>query len=199
MPGTHPDAAALERIRLLARDLAASDPGPAADLGSALAAEVARIAGQVDALAGRVDGLWRLISAVVESAGLAGSAGTTGTAGSGGPGDPGDAGSGGPAAPPPEFLRAIASPRRSSDRALRLNLNDREWVAAISQDEPPADPARTWAALERLTRVIGDQDDQGDQGGQGGPGGQGGEGGQGGRGGRGGEGGQGGQEEQPQP
>jgi hypothetical protein len=149
MPGAGPDAAELERIRLLARDLAASDHGPAAELGSALAAEVERIAGRVDAIAARLDGLWRLITAVVESAGLSGAAAPDG---------PDE--SGGPDGPPPEFLQAVSSPRRSGDRALRLNLNNREWVAAISQDEPPADPARTWAALERLTRVIGERDDQ---------------------------------------
>jgi hypothetical protein len=51
----------------------------------------------------------------------------------------------------------VSSPRGASDRALRLNINNKEWVAAISQDQPPADPARTWAALERLTKDIDDQ------------------------------------------
>jgi hypothetical protein len=154
MPGAEPDAAGLERIRLLARDLAASDPGPAADLGSALVAELELMAGRVDAIAARLDGLWQLITAVVESAGLAGAAGSPGPAEAAG-------GSGGPDGPPPEFLQAVSAPRRAGDRALRLNLNNREWVAAISQDEPPADPARTWAALERLTRDVDEQDDEG--------------------------------------
>jgi hypothetical protein len=97
----------------------------------------------VAGLAGRVDGLWRLITAVVESAGLVEAAERGGPEAS---------------APPAEFLQAVASPRSSSDRALRLNINNKDWVAAISQDQPPADPARTWAALERLTKAIDDQD-----------------------------------------
>jgi hypothetical protein len=135
MVSGHPEAAELERIRQLARDLADRDPGPAAELACALADAVA-------GLAGRVDGLWRLITAVVESAGLVEAAGPAGP---------------GASAPPAEFLQAVSSPRGTSDRALRLNINNKEWVAAISQDQPPADPARTWAALERLTKDIDDQ------------------------------------------
>jgi hypothetical protein len=150
MASGHPEAAELERIRLLARDLAGSHPG-AAELGYALADAADRIAGrlesitgQIEGITGRVDGLWRLITAVLESAGLAEAAEAAG-----------------PAASPPsaEFLQAVSAPRGSSDRALRLNINNKEWVAAISQDQPPADPARTWAALERLTRTIEDQGD----------------------------------------
>lgn len=141
MAAGSPEAAGLEHIRRLARSLAASDPGPAAELGCALADEVERIAVRVDAL-------WRLITAVVEAAELSGTAEGTG------PDSPA-------ASPPPEFLQALSSPRRSGDRALRLNINNTEWVAAISQDEPPADPGRTWAALERLTRAIGDQAEPG--------------------------------------
>lgn len=130
-------AADLERIRQLAKDLADSDPGPAGELACALADAVAGIAGQLD-------GLCRLITAVVESAGLVEAAGPGGSAGS---------------VPPAEFLQAVSSPRGVRDRALRLSINDKEWVAAISQDQPPADPASAWAALERLTKEIDDQAD----------------------------------------
>lgn len=137
MVSGRPELAELERIRQLARDLAESDPGPAGEFACALADAVTSIAG-------RVDGLWRLITAVVESAGLVEAAGPAVTGGS---------------APPAEFLQAVSSARGSSDRALRLNINNKEWVAAISQDQPPADPARTWAALERLTKAIDDDQD----------------------------------------
>ena len=130
-------AADLERIRQLAKDLADSDPGPAGELACALADAVAGIAGQLD-------GLCRLITAVVESAGLVEAAGPASSAGS---------------VPPAEFLQAVSSPRGAHDRALRLSINNKEWVAAISQDQPPADPASAWAALERLTKEIGDQAD----------------------------------------
>ena len=136
MDSGRPEPTDLDRIRQLARDLADSDPGPAGELACALAEAVA-------AIASRVDGLWRLITAVVESAGLVEAAW---------PGGPESS------TPPAEFLQAVAS-RGSGDRALRLNINNKEWVAAISQDEPPADPVRTWAALEQLTRAIDAQND----------------------------------------
>lgn len=136
MVGGSSDAADLQRIRDLARDLADSDQGPAGELACALAEEVVGIAGRVDAL-------WRLITAVVESAGLLEAAG------------PGPAGT---STAPAEFLQAMTSPRSTGGRGLRLSINDSEWVAAVSHDQRPADPARAWAALERLTKDIDDQD-----------------------------------------
>lgn len=126
-----PDEADLERIRQLAHDLADSDPGPAGELACALADAVVGIAGRVDAL-------WQLITAVVETAGLSG---------------PGDT------SPPAEFVQALTSARSSGVQGVRLSIGGKQWVAAISQDQPPADPARAWAALERLTQATDDQDD----------------------------------------
>lgn len=123
------DAVNLERVVVLARALADSDPGPAAELACALADVVV-------ALAGRVDALWQLIGAALEAAGLSGEQ---------------------PGAPPTEFVQALTSPG-SSDQGVRLNIGGREWVAAISQEEPPADPASAWAALERIARAADDQD-----------------------------------------
>jgi hypothetical protein len=88
-------------------------------------------------IAGRVDALWRLIVTVVETAGLSAP----------------DAES-----PPAEFLQALAAPPGNQTRGIRLSIDGREWVAAISQDRPPADPAGAWAALERLTRSAENQD-----------------------------------------
>src|ERR1700689_5251115 len=58
--GHQPD---LDHIRQLAARLAATGPGPAADLA-------VEIAAALSGLSGRIDALWQLISAVVESAGL---------------------------------------------------------------------------------------------------------------------------------
>jgi hypothetical protein len=89
----HKDQSDLDRIRRLAAELAATGPGPAAELATELA----------DALAGlsaRIDALWQLISAVVESAGL-----SVPAAG----------------APPPDFVRAresaLSQQRPEADRA----------------------------------------------------------------------------------
>lgn len=129
MNGQYP-AADLDRLSQLARTLADSDPGPAAELGCALAEAVAGIADRVDALR-------QLIVTVVEAAGLS---------------VPG-------AQPPPaEFLQALAAPRSTESAGVRVTIDGREWVAAISQDEPPADPAIAWAALERLARTAEDQE-----------------------------------------
>jgi hypothetical protein len=120
----------LERIQLLASKLADSDPGPAGELACALADAVM-------AVAGRVEELWQLIAAALQAAGLHGL---------------GDAG-----APPAEFVQALTSPH-GGDQGVRLNISGKDWVAAISQDQPPADPAAAWAALERLARSADDQD-----------------------------------------
>jgi hypothetical protein len=125
------EGADLERLGQLARDLADSDPGPAGELACALAEAVADISGRVDAL-------WQLITAVVETAGLTIPEETS---------------------PPAEFAQALTSARSSGVRAVRLRISGKEWVAAVSQDHPPDDPARAWAALERVTEAADDQDD----------------------------------------
>jgi hypothetical protein len=125
-----PEGADLERVRQLAEDLADSDPGPAGELACALAEAVVGIAGRVDAL-------WQLITAVVETAGLSAPD---------------------PESPPAEFVQALTSARSSGGKGVRLSIGGKQWVAALSQDEPPADPARAWAALQRLTKAAGDQD-----------------------------------------
>ncbi len=131
MASGRPEGADLERVRQLARDLAASDPGPAGELASALAEAVTSISGRVDAL-------WQLITAVVEAAGL-----TVPEEGS----------------PPGEFVQAVTPAHGSGVKGVRLSISGKEWVAAISQDQPPVDPASAWAALERLTKATDDQDD----------------------------------------
>jgi hypothetical protein len=90
----------------------------------------------VAGIAGRVDALWRLIAAVVETAGVSAA----------------DAKS-----PPAEFTLALAAPR-GSHQSVRLNIDGKEWVAAISQDERPADPAGAWAALERVAKAADDEE-----------------------------------------
>jgi hypothetical protein len=122
-------AADLERVRQLARDLADSDPGPAGELACALADAVV-------AVGRRVDELWQLITAVVETAGLSVPEGS---------------------GPPAEFVRALTAARASGGQGVRLTIGGRDWVAAVSPDQPPDDPARAWAALKRLTEAPGDQ------------------------------------------
>jgi hypothetical protein len=127
---SEPAATDLERLSQLARALADSEPGPAGELACALADAVTGIASRVDAL-------WRLIATVVETAGI--SVPET-------------------KSPPVEFLQALAAPRSTQNRGVRLSIDGREWVAAISKDRLPADPAIAWAALERLTRATDDQE-----------------------------------------
>jgi hypothetical protein len=88
-------------------------------------------------MAGRMDDLWRLIAAVVETAGVSVA----------------DAKS-----PPAEFIRALAAPGGPGHQSVRLNIDGKEWVAAISQDERSADPADAWAALERIAKAAGDEE-----------------------------------------
>jgi hypothetical protein len=140
----HPD---LERIRRLAAELAATDPGP----GAALAAELAEaLAG----LSGRVDALWQVISAVVTSAGLGGPAETTRPERSGAELEQADLAQTQLAQTQPgqtqpahsdltqavsaqaDFARAMASARRTGQRGLRLSIDGTEWVAALSQQAP---------------------------------------------------------------
>jgi hypothetical protein len=140
----------LDRIRRLAQLMAATDPGPAGELAGEIAAAVAGLSVKVEGLSARVDALWQLISSVVESAGL---------------GDPADsAGPGGDArnprsAPPPEFVQALASARRTGRRGVRLSIDGKDWVAALSQQPPEPDPA-SWSAIERIARRAGDQDER---------------------------------------
>lgn len=129
---THSD---LERIRRLASELAEADTGPAGELACALADAVLGIAGRVDAL-------WRLIAAVASAAApLA---------------------AGGQESPPAEFQQALTSARGSDPRGVWLNIAGQEWVAAISANTRPADPAAAWATLERLARSAEVAADQGD-------------------------------------
>lgn len=128
MPGdSGPD---LDRIRELAAELAAASPGPAGELAVELAAAIA-------SLSGRIDSLWRLISTIVESAGLSIPV---------------------PSGPPSEFVQAVAGARRSGRRGVRLSIDGREWVAALSQDAPAPDAA-SWPAIERIARESSDQDE----------------------------------------
>lgn len=122
----------LERIRELAGELAAADSGPAGELACALADAVLSIGERVDAL-------WQLITAIVSA---------TGTS------------AGGQAPPPAEFLQALSSARGSGPQGVRLSIGGQEWVAAISPDQRPADPARAWAALERLATSAGQAGDE---------------------------------------
>src|ERR1035441_10547071 len=103
----------LEHLRLLARELADTEPGPAAELACALADAGVTVAG-------RVDELWELIAPAGPAAGVSGSP---------------QAG-----APPAEFVRALTSPG-GPDQGVRLNIRGKDWVAAISQDQPPAEQA----------------------------------------------------------
>jgi hypothetical protein len=125
--GHQPD---LDRIRQLAAELAATGPGPAADLAVEIAEALA-------GLSGRIDSLWQLISAVVESAGLSVPVAS---------------------APPPDFVRALESARTTGRRGVRLSIDGKEWVAALSQQLPEADRA-SWSAIERLARESSDQDE----------------------------------------
>ncbi|HEU5417102.1 MAG TPA: hypothetical protein VFV41_05390 [Streptosporangiaceae bacterium] len=123
----------LARIRQLASELAEVDSGPAGELACALADAVL-------VLADRVDGLWQLIAAVVAAADQPPGAGQEPLAGP----------------PPAEFLQALAAGRKpgrgAGHRGVRLSIGGREFVAAISPDQAPADPAGAWSALERLAR-----------------------------------------------
>ena len=134
------DTPDLDRIRQLAAELARLESGPASELARALADEVAGMADRVEQIADRVDSLWQLITAVVDAAGL----------------EVPDTSA------PPEFVQALHSAQCSGTPGLRLTIGGREWVAAISPDQPPADPAQAWAALEQLTRVTDDRDHQPD-------------------------------------
>ncbi len=164
------DQPELERIRRLAAELAAIDPGPAGALATELAEAVA-------SLCARVDALWQLISAVVASAGLAGPVEASNT-GTGAPVPPGRTG----AASEVDFAKAVASARRTGQRGLRLSIDGRDWVAALSPEarsrqaqgqqaqgqqaaarqRPDADRA-AWSAIERLARESTGQDDGPDQ------------------------------------
>jgi len=61
-------------------------------------------------------------------------------------------------APPPDFVRALESARTTGRRGVRLSIDGREWVAALSQQLPEADRA-SWSAIERLARESSDQDE----------------------------------------
>jgi hypothetical protein len=136
-PGDRDMPPELARIRQLARELAEVDSGPAGELACALADAVL-------IMAERVDGLWQLIAAVVAAA-------EQPPAGSPAPGPELSAGP-----PPAEFVQALAAGRKpgraDGHRGIRLSIRGREFVAAISPDQGPEDPAGAWSALERLAR-----------------------------------------------
>lgn len=135
---TAQDQPDLDRIAALARVLAASDSGPAAELGCALA-------DAVTVLSRRVDALWQVIDAALIAAGL-------------GPGERPDGRPAAGPAPPAELVRALTAPQ-DSDQGIRLSIDGKDWVAAISPDARAADPSAAWAALQRLTQAAaGDQD-----------------------------------------
>jgi hypothetical protein len=90
------------------------------------------LAESVASLSARVDALWQVISAVVQSAGLPD--------------------------PPPDFVRAVATARQTGRRGVRLSVDGREWVAALSEQAPEPDPA-SWSAIERLARSATDHDE----------------------------------------
>jgi hypothetical protein len=142
--------AELARIRQLADELARIDTGPAAELATALAEAVLE-------LTARVDALWQLIATVVESAGLTAAAPAApampAPAIAGRPGRAGES-----SASPPEFAEALRSARAAGRRGIRLTIDGREWVAALSKPDTAADDS-AWAALERLARDAGDQDE----------------------------------------
>jgi hypothetical protein len=138
----------LDRIRYLARLLAETDPGPAGELARELADGISALAATVGSLSARLDALWQLISAVVESAGLSAPA-----AGAPIPGAP-IAG-----APPAQFAAELESARSTGKRGIRLSIDGREWVAALSQQPPAADP-ESWAAIARLAQQASDPGDQ---------------------------------------
>ena len=115
---------------------------------------ISELAAAIASLSDRVDALWQLISAVVESAGLAGA----------GPAlsDPAlsDPALSDPALPdpPPDFVQALAAARKTGERGVRLSIDGKEWVAALSQQPAQPDPA-SWSAIERLARRAEDQDE----------------------------------------
>jgi hypothetical protein len=107
---------------------------------------ISELADAIASLSARVDALWQLISAVVESAGLAVP-------------NPAVASSTVPSpAPPPDFVQALAAARKTGRREVRLSIDGREWVAALSRQPPEPDPA-SWSAIERLARGAEDQDE----------------------------------------
>jgi hypothetical protein len=61
-------------------------------------------------------------------------------------------------ASPPEFAEALRSARAAGRRGIRLTIDGREWVAALSKPDTTADDS-AWAALERLARDAGNQDE----------------------------------------
>lgn len=123
-----------DRIRELARQLAETDAA-AGQLAGELADAVAALTETVGGLSARVDALWQLISAVVESAGLSA-----------------------PDGPRAEFEAAVERAHSTGRRDVRLNVDGRQWVAALSQQPPRPDRA-SWSAIERLARQAGDQDE----------------------------------------
>jgi hypothetical protein len=132
--GSEPD---LARLRQLAGTLSATEPGPASEFATEMADAIESLSARFDGLSVRVDALWQLISAIVESAGLS---------------DPAAA------APPQEFVQALASARSTGRRGVRLSIDGQDWVAALSQNPPAPDPA-SWSAIRRIARQAEDQDE----------------------------------------
>jgi hypothetical protein len=125
----------LGRIRDLAQMLTETGSGPSGEQVAEIAEALADLCTRVDDLSAKVSALWQLISAVVQSAGLS------------------------PAAPPPEFAQALDTARRSGRRDVRLSINGREWVAALSQQQQPSPDPVSWSAIERLARENAGHDE----------------------------------------
>jgi len=132
----HRSQSDLDRIRDLAQRLAEAGSGPSGEHVAEIAEALADLCTRVDDLSAKVGALWQLISAVVQSAGLSA-----------------------PADPPPGFARALDTARRSGRRDVRLSIDGREWVAALSQQQQPSPDPVSWSAIERLARETTDHDE----------------------------------------
>ena len=134
----HRSQSDLDRIRDLARSLAAAGSGSADEHVAELAEALADLSVRVDDLSAKVSALWQLISTVVQSAGLSAQAASV---------------------PPQEFVAALEGARRAGKRDVRLNIDGREWVAALSQQEEPTPDPASWSAIERLARENDDHEE----------------------------------------
>jgi hypothetical protein len=54
-------------------------------------------------------------------------------------------------------VAAVEHARGTGQRDVRLNVDGREWIAALSH--PPMPHSASWSAIERLARQAGDQDE----------------------------------------
>jgi hypothetical protein len=134
----HRSQSDLDRIKDLARFLAEDDSGPAGAHAAELAEAMVDLSLRVDDLSAKVSALWQLISTIVQSAGLSAPAAS---------------------AAPAEFAQALDTARRTGRRDVRLSIDGREWVAALSQQQQPSPDPASWSAIERLARETADHDE----------------------------------------